>query len=135
MLVSAVFASGAPFSVHYRGGMSRTSPGLIWDIHGNRGDLRVTGPTGHAQLVPLTVEGAAAEEKALRPIDVPASLLEGFAALNAVSGNVARIYARNARIAADLREGTRTAPSFDDGLALHRLLDAIEVSAAIGRRV
>ena len=112
--------------------MSRSSPGLIWDIHGNRGDLRVTGPTGHAQLVPLTVEGAAAEEKALRPIDVPASLLEGFAALNAVSGNVARIYAR---IVADLREGTRTAPSFDDGLALHRLLDAIEVSAAIGRRV
>lgn len=38
-------------------------------------------------------------------------------------------------MAADLRGSTRTAPSFDDAVRLHRLFDEIEVSAATGKRV
>jgi predicted dehydrogenase len=45
-------------------------------------------------------------------------------------GNVARTYAR---MAADLRQGTRTAPSFDDAVALHRVIAAIETAAADGK--
>ena len=41
-------------------------------------------------------------------------------------GNVARTYAR---MAADLRHGTRTAPSFDDAVVLHRVIAAIETAA------
>jgi len=41
-------------------------------------------------------------------------------------GNVARLYARMAR---DLRDGTRTAPSFEDGVAMHRIIAAIEKAA------
>jgi predicted dehydrogenase len=48
-----------------------------------------------------------------------------------VPGNVARLYARMAR---DLRDGTRTAPSFEDAVALHRVIAAIEKAAASGSR-
>jgi predicted dehydrogenase len=47
-------------------------------------------------------------------------------------GNVARLYARMAR---DLRDGTRTAPSFDDAVALHQIIAAIETAAETGCRV
>jgi hypothetical protein len=40
-----------------------------------------------------------------------------------------------ARMASDLREKTRTAPSFDEAAELHRLIAAIEVAAESGRRV
>jgi hypothetical protein len=38
-------------------------------------------------------------------------------------------------MASDVREKTRTAPSFDDAVELHRLIGAIEVAADSGRRV
>jgi hypothetical protein len=37
-------------------------------------------------------------------------------------------------MAADLRRGTRTAPSFDDAVDLHRLLETIEAAAVTGAR-
>jgi predicted dehydrogenase len=46
-------------------------------------------------------------------------------------GNVARLYARMAR---DLRDGTRIAPSFEDAVALHRVIAAIEKAAESGSR-
>ena len=48
-----------------------------------------------------------------------------------IPGNIARIYARMAK---DLREGTHTAPSFDDAVALHRVIAAVEQAAETGRR-
>jgi predicted dehydrogenase len=48
-----------------------------------------------------------------------------------VAGNVARLYARMAR---DLREGTRTAPSFEDAIEVHRIIAAIENAAGGGSR-
>jgi predicted dehydrogenase len=37
-------------------------------------------------------------------------------------------------MACDLREGTRTAPSFEDAVILHRIIDAIERAAESGCR-
>ncbi len=51
------------------------------------------------------------------------SAAEGF--------QVAQLYARPAL---DLRTGSRTVPDFDAGLRLHRLLDAIRLSAETGTR-
>jgi predicted dehydrogenase len=133
VLVSGILASGAPLSIHYRGGMARETEGLLWEINGTAGDIRVTGSgsRGHAQLVQLSLTGARGDEKAFRPIEVPASNRSGWPD-DVVPGNVARIYARMAR---DLREGTRTAPSFEDAVALHRVIAAIETAAETGRRV
>jgi predicted dehydrogenase len=125
VLVSGLLASGAPVSIHYRGGSARDGDGLLWEINGSDGDLLVTGSSGHTQMVQLSLAGGRGDDKELKPIAVPADLRTGWPD-NAVPGNVARVYAR---MAADLRNGTRTAPSFDDAVAVHGIIAAIEDAA------
>jgi predicted dehydrogenase len=125
VLVSGTLASGAPVSIHYRGGTARTSDGLLWEINGTEGDIRVSGPSGHTQMVQLSLKGVRGDEKAFRPLEVPASYRSGWPQ-DVIFGNVTRLYARMAR---DLREGTRTAPSFEDAVAVHRIIGAIEKAA------
>jgi predicted dehydrogenase len=81
-------------------------------------------------MVQLSLKGARGDEKVLRPLEVPASYRFGWPE-QVEPGNVARLYARMAR---DLREGTRTAPSFDDAVAVHRIIEAIERAAESGNR-
>ena len=131
VLVSGVLASGAPVSIHYRGGAARAGDGLLWEINGTEGDIRVSGPSGHAQMVQLSIKGARGEEKKFRPLEVPASYRAGWPQ-DVEPGNVARVYAR---MALDLRDGTRTAPSFEDAVALHRVIAAIERAAESGSRI
>jgi predicted dehydrogenase len=130
VLVSGVLASGAPVSIHYRGGTARDGDALFWEINGTEGDIRVSGPSGHTQMVQLSLKGARREEKTFRPLEVPASYRTGWPE-DVVPGNVARVYARMAR---DLREGTRSAPSFEDAVAVHRVIAAIERAAESGSR-
>ena len=131
VLVSGVLAGGAPVSIHYRGGAARDGEGLLWEINGTEGDIRISGPSGHTQMVKLSLEGARGEARAFRPLEVPASYRSGWPE-DVEPGNVARLYARMAR---DLRDGTRTAPSFEDAVALHRIIAAIEKAAECGRRI
>jgi len=130
VLVSGLLESGAPVSIHYRAGQPRGDAGLLWDINGTEGDIRLAGPAGNAQVVPLSLEGARGDERMLRPLELPPSYRSGFPE-DVVPGNVARVYAR---MAADLRHGTRTAPSFDDAVEVHRLIAAIESAAESGSR-
>jgi predicted dehydrogenase len=129
VLVSGVLTGGAPVSLHFQGGMPRDSAGLLWEINGTEGDLRVTGPFGHLQLVPLTLSGARGDEKTFQMLPVPDNYQAELPA-DPMVGNVARSYAR---MAADLRQGTRTAPSFDDAVALLRVIASIETAAADGK--
>src|SRR4051812_26183702 len=57
VLIEGVLASGAPISIHYRGGAPRGT-GFLWEINGTEGDIQVTGANGHAQLVQLFIETA-----------------------------------------------------------------------------
>ena len=131
VLVSGMFATGVPMSIHYRGGAARDDGGLFWEVHGTEGDIRVSGPSGHTQMVQLSLEGARGEEKTFRPLEVPASYRAGWPE-DVEPGNVARLYARMVR---DLRDGTRVAPSFDDAVVVHRIIAAIEEAAESGNRV
>jgi predicted dehydrogenase len=130
VLVSGFLANGAPLSIHYRGGEAGDGDGLFWEINGTEGDIRVLGPLGHPQMVQLSLKGARGEEKAFLPLEVPASYRSGWPE-DVVPGNVARLYARMAQ---DLRDGTRTAPSFEDAVAVHRVIEAIERAAESGSR-
>jgi predicted dehydrogenase len=130
VLVSGLLHSGAPLSIHYRGGLSR-GINFVWEINGTEGDLQVTAGTGHVQMVPLTLKGARGESSSMEPIAVPREFLAGFPE-DVIPRNVARMYAR---VAADLRNGTRTAPTFDDAVAIHKVIAAMERSNADGRRV
>jgi predicted dehydrogenase len=82
-------------------------------------------------MVELSLKGARGEERMFKPLEVPASYRAGWPK-DVEPGNVARMYARMAR---DLRDGTRTAPSFDDAVAVHRIIAAIENAAESGSRV
>ncbi|MRX52195.1 gfo/Idh/MocA family oxidoreductase [Paracoccus sp. S-4012] len=124
VLVHGALKSGAAFSVHYRGGMCRGT-NLLWEINGTQGDIQVTGANGNGQIVQLSIQGANGDTRELAPLTPPASAYEGWPD-NSVARNVARLYAR---LAEDIRSGTRSAPSFRDSVALHDTIDAIERSA------
>jgi predicted dehydrogenase len=131
VLVSGILAGGAPLSIHYRGGTVRDGDGLLWEINGTEGDLRVSGASGHTQMVQLSLKGVRGVEEEFQVLEVPSSYRSGWPE-DVVPGNEARLYARMAR---DLREGTGTAPSFEDAVAVHRIIAAIEQAAENGSRV
>lgn len=128
IVVAGRLAKDAPLAITYIGGRPPDEYGFIWDIRGTRGDLRITGPHGYAQIAPFRIWERLGTETRLREIPPVPDPLE---VLGLVPGNVARIYQR---FADDLRHGTRSAPSFDDAVALHRVLHAIEQSAETGNR-
>jgi predicted dehydrogenase len=125
ILVHGALESGAAFSIHYRGGVSRGT-NLLWEINGTEGDIQITGANGHGQIVQLSIRGGNDDASELAPLTPPASAYDGWPD-NSVARNVARVYAL---IAQDIRSGTRSAPSFRDAVALHETVDAIERSAA-----
>ncbi len=127
VLIQGRLESGAPISVHYRGGAPR-GPGLLVEISGSAGDLQLTGAGGHAQLLDLELKGATAGETTLAPIAVPDSYSEGVAP-GAQVGNIARVYRR---LATAIREDGPPSPSFEDAVRRHQMIAAIEASAKSG---
>ena len=121
IMVHGVLESGAAFSAHYRGGLSRGT-NFLWEINGTQGDLQVTGAMGHGQMVQLSIKGAHGDDAELKPLTPPAEMYAGLPE-DVIPRNVAGVYAL---VAKDIRANTRTAPSFDDAVELHELLDAIE---------
>ncbi len=130
VLVAGTMVGGAPISMHYRGGDARDGKGLLWQINGTDGDLQLEAASGHSQQAALTLTGGQGPQKEMKRLEIPASLHQGLA--DSVTGNVGRIYAL---MAADIRDGTHLAPTFADAVRVHKIIDAIERSAATGRRV
>ena len=125
VLVNGLIEGETPMSIHYRGGSSRDPIGLLWEINGTKGDIRLTGPSGHLQMVPLELSVVRDGGTRFEPVEVPQGHDRDWVQ-GAEAGNVARLYAR---MAEDICGGTRTAPDFDDAVALHRVISAIEVAA------
>lgn len=120
VMAQGVFESGAVFSAHYRGGMS-LGTNFLWEINGTEGDIQVSGNIGHGQFAELVIRGGREGDKELKVLTPPTSLYEGLPE-EVIPRNVAGIYKL---IAQDIRTGSRLAPSFEDGLTLHKLLDRI----------
>jgi predicted dehydrogenase len=128
--VSGVLTNGTVVSAHYRGGRSRGT-NLLWEINGTEGDLQITAPIGHAQLAPLTLHGARGDEEALSLMSIPDHYRTVPAELTGPAVTVAEAYARFAEGPA----ATDPLPDFAIAVTRHRLIDAIERSAATGMRV
>src|SRR5437773_2461432 len=126
--VTGLLEGGAAFSIHYRGGHSRGT-NLLWEINGTEGDLQLTAAGGQAQIFEMTVRGGRGTQSSLAVLPVPEKYW--WSPPQGPSNNVAQAYARFAR---DYREGTHFCPTFDDAVARHRMLDAIETAAATGQR-
>ncbi|WP_221030224.1 Gfo/Idh/MocA family protein [Actomonas aquatica] len=124
VLIHGTMESGAAVAVHYRGGVSRGT-NLLWEINGTEGDIQVTADLGHAQMVQLTLRGARGDATEMESLMPSAEAYAGWPE-DALVRNVTRMYAR---LADDIQNGTHTVPSFQDAVALHEVIDAIETSA------
>jgi len=125
--ISGTVAGGAVLSAHHRGGVA---PGFSLVIDGTEGRLEATAST-HPHTTHVTVRGARGTDP-LAELPLPAGLDAYPAHAGTPVSAVAHAYAA---IRDDLRHGTTTAPDFTHAVARHRILDAIERSAATGHRV
>lgn len=127
--------NGVTASVHIREGLSGHS-GFLWEVNGTKGTIQVTARHAHPGIYPLTVSASFAGETSSTPVDIPSSYgvpadyVDAIDSLgDAPAANIARAYATLAR---DLREGTRTVPTFEDALVRHQMISAIQDSARHG---
>ncbi|MFZ6644165.1 Gfo/Idh/MocA family protein [Undibacterium sp. TJN25] len=128
--VNGTLENGTVVSAHVRGGMSRGTNFRL-EINGTRGDLVVTSSLGYPGIGATTVHGGRDDDALIHELEIPAEYKLVGSELG-MGTNVANNYAL---LAADLKNGTHTAPSFADAVTLHRLIDAIEQSAAKGRKI
>ena len=98
-----------------------------WEINGTDGDVLVTSPApnGNVQATELVLAGGRGSDAHVEPIIAPDDY--SGAGLHGPARNVAALYAAFAR---DLTESTTVAPSFDDAVRLHRLIDRIASGAS-----
>jgi predicted dehydrogenase len=122
LLATGELGSGAVVSVHLHDGES-TRPRTRVEIAGTGGDLALVSTNeSDPSAVQLQIGGLDLFEA--RPavpewtaVPVPA---DEESALPVEAANVARLYRR---LAADISDGTRTAPDFQDALSLHELIE------------
>lgn len=123
VMVSGTLASGAAVSAHFRGGLSRGTNFHV-EVNGTDGDLIITSPVGYVGFGGFKLMGASRSEES-RELTVPTNYKD-FPLEEGPSQILALAYSR---LASDLQAGTRLSPSFDDAVALHQLVAAIEQSA------
>jgi predicted dehydrogenase len=114
LVLVGTLENGAVLSVHIEGG-KRNGSGVQIDITGDEGDIRI------GDNIPLQTLDIPAEYNWLPASDLPSAVLE-----------LANLYVAFAR---DLAAGTQTAPTFDDAVWMHRLIELFETSSRMGARV
>ncbi|MEV1176827.1 Gfo/Idh/MocA family oxidoreductase [Nonomuraea sp. NPDC049784] len=135
LLLNATLIGGAVVSAHIHDA-KETDARTRLEISGTNGDLAIvsTGAGGPAgiQIGELRLLGTDVAGATWRELPIPSRYRWTSGIDPAAQGfNVAQMYAQ---LALDLRTGSRSVPDFDAGLRLHRLLDAIRLSADTGTR-
>lgn len=131
VILGGTFPNGAVFTVHLEAG-KRNNFGMQLDLTGSEGDLKIWNRTSFGDAFNV-IEGARGDGQVLQVLPVPADY--DWLVSNDLGGSqreLASLYAAHAR---DVRDGTSTAPTFADAVAMHGLLDKIEQSDRSGHRV
>ncbi|MFE9319995.1 Gfo/Idh/MocA family protein [Nocardia sp. NPDC052278] len=131
LLLDAVTADGVVVSAHIHDSKVTNGHTRI-EISGTAGDLAIVSGAngaGGISLSELRLLGSRGEGS-WQPLQGEDPLAD--MTLGTEVGNVARLYAA---LAQNIRTGTTTVPTFDDGVHMHRLLDAIRRSADTATRV
>jgi predicted dehydrogenase len=112
--------------------LSSMSSGIRFEVHGEDGELVVTGPSSlHLSPVGLSLTGAKGTEAAV-PMPVPESYRPAPASVPDGSAvNVAGLYTK---LAVAIRDDTQTDPNFETARSLYVILDAIDKASATGQR-
>ncbi|KAI9034284.1 hypothetical protein DFJ74DRAFT_11632 [Hyaloraphidium curvatum] len=130
--VSGVLEGGAPATVAFK---FYRSPGanFLWEINGTKGDLSITGPSGHVQMFDVEIKGSQ-HGKALEAMPVPEKFHWVPAGVPKGSPfNVAQAYVQVADDWAGKEVAGRSpAPTFADAVKQHRFVEAIEAAAETG---
>jgi predicted dehydrogenase len=131
--IMGTLASGATASVHFREGLAG-GVGFLWEINGTDATLQITAAGGLPGIYPLTLTGARGQHE-LVEFSIPEMYVQRWPTLTTLRGTPADNVGRNyAAFAADLQNGTRTAPDFAQAVTRHTVITAIEAAATGGRR-
>src|SRR5207302_1043794 len=118
--VIGTLTSGTTASLHMREAVAGGT-GFLWEINGTDGTLRITADAPYPGIFPLTVWGAHGPGEPAE-LAVSAALIQKWPALTDLEGapayNVGRAYAA---FAADIDNGSHTAPDFADAVRLHEV--------------
>lgn len=130
VLLNGVLASGALLSFQITAVPFHAS-GWTMAVYGSKGTIIASTPI-MPQISPITLVGAQGNES-LSELAVPEHLRIVPAAVpEGPPRNIGQLYVRMAEA---IHEGRRFSPNFDDALAVHKLLDAIQRSSVEGRAV
>lgn len=131
LVLTGQLPDGAVLSVHIEGG-KRNGSGVQIDISGHAGDLRISNTSAFGDIGDdYLIEGAHGDKLPMERLVVPASYDRvPVAELPSAVLELAELYVAFAR---DLSEGTHTAPTFDDAVRMHKLIDATVASTQTGQ--
>lgn len=112
--------------------LSAMSSGIRFEVHGDDGELVVTGPSSlHLSPVGLSLTGAKGTD-APEPMPVPASYRPAPESVPDGSAvNVAGLYTM---LATAIEDDAPTDPSFETARSLYEILDAIDTASETGQR-
>jgi predicted dehydrogenase len=107
--------------------------GTLFEVTGTTGQLRLTGaehyePNHNFHVSEMLLHGIDRPGGHWRVIEVAP---DRYSELPVLYRNIARLYGALGR---DIREGSNSVPTFQEGVTLHRLIEAIEVSDRSGTR-
>jgi len=123
VMIMGKLAGGALFTVQLEGGqVNRT--GLQIDITGSKGVLRITNPRGFQNPQDNAVSAMSDDTGTFKSLPTPVDYMPlPVAHLDASTQDVAYLYAAYAH---DKATGSNQAPSFEDAVRQHRLIDEVQ---------
>jgi predicted dehydrogenase len=122
--------NGALLSFQVEGGKLHNS-GLQIDITGTNGDLKVSNPSSFAHQKPDVIQGGRGATTPFVDLAIPSSYTHiPPSSLDASVEDLAHLYAAHLE---DRKNGTHTAPSFRDGVRMHKVIDLMYLSSQTGR--
>lgn len=130
--VTGILENGAVASIHYRGDSSKGT-NFHWEINGTKGDIVITGPSGHLQYGQIEIRAAKNDDQELKTLQIPEHYFEPGEASPGLTADFS--YAiKNAyrQVYSDIRKGTNHVPDFAEAVKRHRFLDIIEEAAKTG---
>jgi predicted dehydrogenase len=133
LVIAGILKDNAVLSIHIEGG-KRNGSGVQLDITGDEGDLKITNVSAFGGVgEDYIIHGAHGDNQHMELLAMPESY-QWIPASNLASAaaELAHLYAAYAN---DIKNGTKTAPTFEDGLWMHQFMDVMSISSLTGRTI
>jgi predicted dehydrogenase len=133
LVLSGRFANGAVLSVHIEGG-KRNNSGVQLDITGDEGDLKISNVSAFGGVgEDYVIEGAHGDDLPLEVLTIPEKYT--WVKKDDMGSGALELTNLYYAFAADAKNGTHLASTFEDAVELHRIFDLMNESSEKGIRV